>query len=363
VSYIMPMPHYTSNLSSSLIPAKILILGIGDLGAQIARLVVENGYASTCMLAGQSGAAEQCAQLLHLSSGRDVRGRRVDGQDVEALKKLLADFEPDLIVQCATLISPFKLPQVGTAMALAVLKGGFALQIAAQLPVIRSVMQARRAVGLSCPVINCSYPDVTNPLLAAEGLAPTVGIGNVAIMAMRFQRLIAGATDASLRVVGHHAQLAPSLAGDVPVPMVYLNGRKLEEQELLFKTGLQPGSTLNYLAAATVRPLLHGLLDRDSVTDAHAPGVFGLQGGYPVRFAGGEMSLNLPDCLSLDEAVGFNVRSAVREGIERIGEDGTLFYTGLAREAVAPWCPGLAEPFRPSDIETRLQLLESAVRS
>jgi hypothetical protein len=249
---------------------------------------------------------------------------------VEALKKLLADFEPDLIVQCATLMSPFKLPKVGTPTALAVLKGGFALQIAAQLPVIRAVMQARKAVGLNCPVINCSYPDVTNPLLAAEGLAPTMGIGNVAIMAMRFKQLIAGATDATPRVVGHHAQLGPSLAGDAPVPLVYLNGRKLDEQELLFKTGLQPGSTLNYLAAATVRPLLHGLLDKDSVTDTHAPGVFGLQGGYPVQFVGGEMRLNLPDSLSKEEAVGFNVRSAVREGIESSAS------TRMARSSVQP---------------------------
>jgi hypothetical protein len=350
------------NTSPSMTPVKILILGLGDLGVQIARLVIENGFASSCMLAGQSTAAGQWAQLLHLTSGTEVQSRRVDGQDLESLKKLLSEFEPELIVQCATLMSPFKLPQVGTPAALAVLKGGFALQMAAQLPVIRTLMQARQAVGLSCPVINCSYPDATNPLLAAEGLAPTIGIGNVAIMAMRFKRLIAGATDATLRVIAHHAQLGPSLAGDAPVPLVYLNGRKLEESELLFKTGLLPGATLNHLAAATVVPIVRGLLDRNTITETHAPGVFGLQGGYPVRFAGGEMSLNLPAEVSREEAVGFNVHSALREGIERIDEDGTLFYTANAREAVAPWCPGLAEPFKPCDIEARLQLLKSVAQ-
>jgi len=182
--------------------AKILIFGIGELGTNIVRLVVENQYSSVCMLAGQSSAAEQWAQLLHLSTGGDVRAARVNGMDVEVIKVLLADFEPDVIVQCATLLSPFGMKRIGTPAALAILKGGFALQIAVQLPVIRSVMKARQALGLSCPVIN---PDVTNAILASEGLAPDSGIGNVGIMALRFQRLIPGATDGGLRVVGHHS--------------------------------------------------------------------------------------------------------------------------------------------------------------
>ena len=188
-------------------PMRILILGMGDLGVRIARIVVEGGFSSACMLAGKSDAAEQWARLLQISSGREVSAARVDGQDAEALKSLLAGFEPELIVQCATLLSPFALRTVQSGAAQAVLKGGFALQLAAQLPVVRTLMQALGELGMKCPVINCSYPDVTHPVLAADGLAPTVGIGNVAIMAMWYQRNLAGANDATLQVVGQHAQL------------------------------------------------------------------------------------------------------------------------------------------------------------
>lgn len=345
-------------------PVKVLILGMGDLGVNIARLVVEDQYSSACLLAGQSGAAEQWAQLLYLSTGRDVRGVRVDGQDIEALKKLFADFEPDAIVQCATLLSPYELERVGTPAALGILKGGFALQIAAQLPVIRSVMQARQALGMSCPVINCSYPDVTNPMLAAEGLAPTIGIGNVGIMALRFQRLIPGAEDGHLRVIGHHSQLARSLAGDAsasptPSPLVFLHGRRLEDRELVLKPGLQRGPTLNHLAAATIVPILRGLFDRELVTETHAPGIAGLQGGYPIRFTGGEIQLCLPDALSVEEASKFNGLAAAGDGVERIGEDGTLFYTREASDALASWGPELAEPLKLSDIHKRLQTLKA----
>ena len=89
--------------------ARVLILGMGDLGAQIARIVVENRFSSSCLLAGSSSAAKQWAQLLQIVTGRDVEGRQVDALDVDALRNLLADYEPDLIIQCASLLSPFAL--------------------------------------------------------------------------------------------------------------------------------------------------------------------------------------------------------------------------------------------------------------
>jgi hypothetical protein len=353
---------------NSFTPVKVLILGMGDLGVNLARLVLENQYSSACLLAGQSRAAEQWAQLLYLSTGRYVRAARLDGQDVEALKELFATFEPEVIVQCATLLSPYELGRVGTPPAIGILKGGFALQAAAQLPVIRSVMQARRALGMSCPVINCSYPDVTNPMLAGEGLAPTMGLGNVGIMALRFQRLIPGADDGSLRVVGHHSQLAASLGGEpasgpIPVPLVYLKGRRLEDRELLLQPGLQRGPTLNHLAAATIVPILEGLFDRDRISETHAPGVVGLHGGYPIRFTQGTLALSLPDGLALEEAKRFNDLAGAGDGVERIGEDGTLFYTKEAKEAIAPWSSELAEPLRLDGIEKRFRMLKAVYRS
>jgi hypothetical protein len=341
---------------------------MGDLGVHIARLVMENQYASVCMLAGQSSASQQWAALLNISTGGDARSARVDGLDVEAVKKLLADFAPDVIVQCATLLSPFAMKRVGTPAALAILRGGFSLQAAAQLPIIRSIMLARRALGLSCPIINCSYPDVTNVMLAAEGLAPNIGIGNVAIMALRFQRLVAGAAEGRLRIIGHHAQLGPSLAGEpaaapTPVPLVYLDNRKLEAAELLLKPGLERGPTLNYLAAATVLPILEGFLSQDSITHTHAPGVRGLPGGYPIRFTEGSVALDLPDGVSVDEAVSFNNLSAAGEGIERIEPDGTLIYTRATQNEVAAYCPELAEPLELRGIDKRFALLRAVTEA
>jgi hypothetical protein len=341
--------------------AKVLILGMGDLGAQIARIVVENRFSSSCLLAGSSPAAKQWAQLLHIVTGADIEERQVDALDTDALRKLLADYEPGLIIQCASLLSPFALANRESDAAKAVLRGGFALQASAQLPVIRNVMLARRSLGMACPVVNCSYPDLTHPMLSAEGLSPTCGIGNVAILAMRFQRLIAGAESARLRVIGHHAQLIRSLLGEGPAPLVFLGDRQIPEEQLVRKTGLQSGSTLNYLAARTILPILTGLL-RSEVVETHAPGVHGLPGGYPVRFEEGEIDLDLPGDMSQARSVQFNIEAAALEGIERVDESGTLFYTRDSQDAVASWCPELAEPLALGDVSKRFEVLQRLLR-
>jgi hypothetical protein len=140
---------------------------------------------------------------------------------------------------------------------------------------------------------------------------------------------------------------------------VYLNGKKIPPEELLFDAGLKGGAALNHLAAATIVPILRGFTEREGVVETHAPGVFGLAGGYPVCFVAGAAELRLPDGLTLEEAVSFNNLAAKGEGIERIDEDGTVFYTEHARESVAEFCPELAEPLRIADVEKRFRVLEA----
>lgn len=229
-------------------------------------------------------------------------------------------------------------------------------------------MQAVRGLGMECPVINCSYSDVTHPVLAGESLAPTIGIGNVAIMAMWYQRNFPGANEVTLKVVGQHAQLGPCLEGrlaapETPVPLVYLNGERLPADKLLFDTRLEGGAAMNHLAASTIVPILRGFTECDEVIETHAPGVFGLPGGYPVRFSGGEFNLRLPDGLTLEEAVMFNSLAAKGEGIERIDEDGTVHYTEHARQSVAQFCPELAEPLHPRDVEKRFRVLQGVAQA
>lgn len=90
-----------------------------------------------------------------------------------------------------------------------------------------------------------------------------------------------------------------------------------------------------------------------------APG--GLPGGYPVRIGGGSVSLDLPPGVARAEVVAFNERMAHGDGVERIDDDGTVYFTAACREAVAALDPGLAEPLPVSDLEARAARLDAAL--
>jgi hypothetical protein len=72
--------------------------------------------------------------------------------------------------------------------------------------------------------------------------------------------------------------------------------------------------------------------------------------------------MRLPAGLSREYAVSFNDLAAKGEGIERIDEDGTVYYTEHARQSVAEFCPELAGPLRPGDVESRFQILQAVAQ-
>jgi len=42
------------------------------------------------------------------------------------------------------------------------------------------LMQAVKASGIATKTVNAAFPDAVNPILARIGLAPDIGVGNVA---------------------------------------------------------------------------------------------------------------------------------------------------------------------------------------
>jgi hypothetical protein len=343
---------------------RVLVFGLGDLGSRIAQMVAESGVARKLKLASRGEAALQWAQLLSLGTDCDVSAETVDGLDFTAVSRLLADFEPDLILQCASLLSPWALRECGTKRAADLIKAGFALQVAAHLPIVETLMRARQGLGLSCPVVNCSFPDLTHPILARRGLAPTAGIGNVLMIARRLEGVRAEPKRGRLRVIAHHAHVTPLLAArrmgpGIPPPLAYDNERRLQNEALFVQPGLTPGRSFNYLTAVTAMPLITALLDKSVSVETHAPGVLGLPGGYPITIREGAVELDLPPSITLAEAVKFNELAARADGVERIEADGSLIYTQEAKQLAAPWCKELAEPLGPNALDTRLRALQS----
>jgi hypothetical protein len=347
------------------VSARVLLVGLGDLGRRLAAHLAAAPEVGELVLASRSEDGPAFAALAAACGTARVRFTPLDASDRGAVERLLRSERPDLLVQCATLLSPWLLPDVENPLAAAVLRAGFALQLPAQLPLVRTLMEAVRETGLGAPVVNGSYPDLTHPILHCLGLAPAVGLGNagmihaLVVAALRRQGLLAASEP--VRVLGHHAHLTAAALAQPPAdpsqrPRVYLGEEGRRADDLAYAgPPLRSERGMNALPAASGLPVLRALLGGPPVRTS-APGPGGLPGGYPIRVEAGNVDLDLPPGLTLAEAVAFHQRSVRLDGVDRVEADGTVHFTEEARHALAA-APELAEPLHPDDALARFRLL------
>ena len=352
---------------------RLLVIGAGDLGGRIVRGIAAADVAGEIILAGRDAA--RGAEIVGVAgSWADAVCRfvQVDATEQEQLEELLATTRPDVVVQCASLLSPWALGARDDAVARAIRAAGLAVALPMQLPIIHATMRAARAVGFAGPVANLSFPDVTNVVLGRLSLAPHVGLGNASMMALRVRAALRAerGADAPLplvRVIGHHAQLFPVMAADEPADpaeriRVFL-GEEGERDDALAYRGypLPRGSILNDVTAPAALRAIIALLPGQQPARLSVPAPLGLPGGFPVRIADGGVELDLPPGQSLDEAVAFNERMGRGDGVEAIAADGTVSFTRTAVEAVATVAPWLAEPLAPAEAVERAMRIRALV--
>jgi hypothetical protein len=121
-----------------------------------------------------------------------------------------------------------------------------------------------------------------------------------------------------------------------------------------------PRSSLVDLAGASAAQVLTALISGDRL-DAQLPGPFGLAGGYPVRVESGTIKLRLPAGLAEPDAVAFNQRAAVRDGV--VVADGRVSFSPAVSCELAGEFPGLAYGCAVTDIGAACErLLELRTR-
>jgi hypothetical protein len=185
------------------------------------------------------------------------------------------------------------------------------------------------------------YPDVVSPVLKGMGLTPTTGFGNIDEMVPKVRLLAAGELGlppAALEVtlVAHHAleKWAFSDAAEEAPPYyikVEHEGQDVTQAVQADRLLLRPyplptGPQWHFLSAASAVRLVEAFFKKDEV-QLHAPGPTGLPGGYPVRVNREGLQIALPSDLALEDAVAINDRSHRFDGIEGVGEDGTVTFT------------------------------------
>jgi hypothetical protein len=349
----------------------VLIIGAGDLGERLTAALAASRGVTRVVLAGRSFATVAAITVTAAAaSDRIVDGAVVDASQQDEVAALLAKTRPDLVVQCASMRSPWALGGREDAAARTILAAGFALRLPYQLPIVLAVTRAAQDAGYAGPIANLSYPDGTGPVLRALGLAPTVGLGNAGMILQRVRTTLRASTRSDdlplVRVLGHHSQLPGAMEANEPAAddrcRVYLGEEGAREDALAYRgPALATGRRLNAITTAAAIPVLEALLPGAPPLRWSTPAPAGLPGGYPVRIADGAVTLDLPPELEPGEAIAYNERAARGDGIERIDVDGTVHFTTACQQAVAGLAAELAAPLAVADIAARAALLDAVL--
>jgi hypothetical protein len=348
--------------------ARVLIIGTGDMGERFAAGLAASGLVGELLLTDVS--PELTAKAATVASSHDciVRAEPLDATRQRDVEAVLRRERPDLVVQAASLQSPWALTDRDDPVARAIAAAGLGLRLPLQHPALLTVMRAVHEVGYEGPVANLSLPDLTHPILQTIDLAPTVGLGNVSMQllrvraALRAERGLDGKLPL-LRLVGHHHHVYDVMQSTPPAhpgkgPIVWLGERAERRDELAFMAPpIAPGIRYNAVTAAAALPVLLALLPNADPLRWSTPAPFGLAGGYPVRIANGQIDLDLPAGVELADCIAHCQQAARGDGVETIDDDGTVQFTDEARAAVVDVAPDLAEPLSLSDLERRAQRL------
>jgi hypothetical protein len=347
--------------------ATVLLIGVGATGEQLAAQLAARGTVGRIVLASRSP-KDDAALAIRLTTGSRVDAVRLDATRLDDVAELLGRLRPELVVQAASLRSPSALRGRTDPVAVALTKAGFAIRLPHQVPVALTVMQAARAAGYDGPVANLSFPDVVGPILATQGLAPTVGLGNAAMILLRVRETLRESPRLPLvRVLAHHTLLQGSMQAlppedDAPRARVYLGEEGERADELAYAgPGLPPGPRHGAVTAASSLPVLEALLPGAAPLRWSTPAPHGLPGGYPVVVSREAVELDLPPGLDREGAVRFNEQTARGDGVDRIDADGTVHFTEACREAVAAVAPDLAEPLQIAALEERAARLDEVL--
>jgi hypothetical protein len=338
---------------------KLIIFGGGNLALRVLTLLpAVTALREVLLVTRDAARGEPLTRLFNGCLPVVVRHAVLDLRDARGVAAILGRERPDIVFHAASMLSPWLLPEIDSPLSLALRSAGFGLMLPAQLPLIRQVMRAVSDLGLDCPVVNASYPDATHPVLAAEGLQPTIGVGNAGMLydtlrgALRSREM-----NVMPRLFAHHAQVTPfarhTSYAPGEAPWLFLDDQPTSIAR--FVDGpLPPGRILNALTAAHAVAIISGLLGDGTGLRTSAPGPLGLPGGWPVLVSCGSVVLDLPPNVDIESGLAYQARAAVGDGIAAIEADGTVHFTQAAQASLATHAPSLSEPLSRSGEVRRL---------
>ena len=327
---------------------KILFVGLGNLGSQVFDLFLLRGAAKhQFLVAGRN--LEYLRQrtslaayaAMQLGCSPDVDCARMDVQNVDQTAQTIWSCKPDLIFSSVTVQPSSAISKLPKPLFEELAQAGPGPWLPLTLVLVYKLMQAVKQTGLDIKVLNGAAPDNAGSVLSKVQLAPTTGIGNLANLVPAIRETIAlhlnrPMEQVQVLFIGHnqvaHSLRTSGIPGKAPYHLTALvNGEDvthLLDLQAIFST---LPATLSHeytqlLSAASAAAVFDAITTRDS-TIVHAPGPNGLPGAYPIRGSEQGVEVVLPQGLTLAQAIRMNQEGQRLDGIERIDEDGTVYFT------------------------------------
>jgi hypothetical protein len=335
----------------------IMMIGIGDLGGHVLEMLArepgtrriitadvneEWGYRKTNI------AAYGAAQLGYYP---ELEFTKINLYNIDETAELIAKYKPDVIYSAVSLQSWWVINTLPKEVFDKLDLARFGPWLPMHLTLVYKLMQAVKQTGLDIKVVNSAFPDAVGPILSKVGLAPTIGIGNVANPVPPIRKMLANQLglpmkDVTIYFVCQHyvSHYIPRFgtAGGAPYYIkVVVDGedvtKKVSVEEAfaqLPKAGRRPGGREGQILTASSAAGITMAIAEDTGDFMHAPAPAGLPGGYPVRVNRQGGKVVLPADITLEEAIRINEEGQRCDGIDRIDEEGTAYYAEFAADIV-----------------------------
>jgi hypothetical protein len=332
---------------------KLLIVGGGNLCLQILQILAPRNQFEFHVASRDLEKADRLTNLIRLAALQqnvpvEIHSHQMDlresciGRNAETLLKI----KPDIVLNCASLQSWRVITQLPAEKFAALDHAQFGPWLPMHLAPAHALMRAIKQSCPKCLVVNAAFPDAVNPILYKVGMAPDVGIGNIANLVPATRSAIARLTECEpsqvrVQMVGHHyfSHCVPrhGLPPQVPDPTCnltyWIEGEERTDEhaaDAIFgciasefrRLGGTDGQYLTAMSAVTV---LENLFSENEVR-VHAPGPQGLPGGYPIKVGMGKVLLDLPYGVTREEAIKVNEAGQRLDGISMIRADGAVVF-------------------------------------
>ncbi len=361
----------------------IMIFGLGDLGSWVLEYVAREPGISQIIACdpradwGELKTASVQVIAGHIGMPVQIKFEKIDVFDIDRTAELIHKYKPDFIYAAMSLLSwwvPSLLPH---EVHEEILKAAAPL-VPTHVTLVSKMMMALKKTGLKPIVLNNSWPDITNPVLARNGLGVTVGGGNLDLIVAEIRR------KASLKLNVPIPQIQVFFIGehvlnmrnaDLGIPhycKIMVADRDVTDQfdskELIngvfyrkVPANVQTSWLVQNVVATCALRVIRGMLN-DTGEITHAPGPNGLIGGYPIRLRSTGVDVVLPAGITLKEAEKINIEGCKFEGMQEMKADGTIVFNEEGTEVMKKYFGMSQKDLKFEEMEERAKEIGAAYK-